>query len=213
MSLRVLRLTVGCLAVSSVASLGAQGGRPYGVAGLPVEGHEVIGAVQVRGSEHFDMKRFQARLPEEGVLLRLGRPLDATSICRMRKTIRDQMSEKGFPVGRKVQWDRGVLPQLLALMREVEPKLEVRWEVRDAITFRVPGITRAWGRWRTKDPAGLECWFVGKRGQFNLSAVEGFGVSPQINGDREQLEGKIQVHYGYAKDQVRKEVDDWLGRM
>jgi uncharacterized protein YjbJ (UPF0337 family) len=35
----------------------------------------------------------------------------------------------------------------------------------------------------------------------------------QINGNREQLEGKIQVHYGYAKDQVRKEVDDWLGRM
>src|SRR6476469_5778346 len=35
----------------------------------------------------------------------------------------------------------------------------------------------------------------------------------QINGNREQLEGKIQARYGYAKDQVRKDVDDWLGRM
>ena len=35
----------------------------------------------------------------------------------------------------------------------------------------------------------------------------------QINGNREQLEGKIQARYGYAKDQVQKEVDDWLGRM
>jgi uncharacterized protein YjbJ (UPF0337 family) len=35
----------------------------------------------------------------------------------------------------------------------------------------------------------------------------------QINGNREQLEGIIQARYGYAKDQVRKEVDDWLGRM
>jgi uncharacterized protein YjbJ (UPF0337 family) len=34
----------------------------------------------------------------------------------------------------------------------------------------------------------------------------------QINGNREQLEGKIQARYGYAKDQVKKEVDDWLGR-
>jgi uncharacterized protein YjbJ (UPF0337 family) len=35
----------------------------------------------------------------------------------------------------------------------------------------------------------------------------------QINGNREQLEGKIQARYGYAKDQVRKDVDDWLNRM
>jgi uncharacterized protein YjbJ (UPF0337 family) len=35
----------------------------------------------------------------------------------------------------------------------------------------------------------------------------------QINGNREQLEGKIQARYGQAKDQVRKDVDDWLSRM
>ena len=32
-----------------------------------------------------------------------------------------------------------------------------------------------------------------------------------INGRREQLEGKLQDRYGYSKDQVRKEIDDWLG--
>ena len=31
-----------------------------------------------------------------------------------------------------------------------------------------------------------------------------------INGRREELEGKIQQHYGLTKDQVRKEVDAWL---
>jgi uncharacterized protein YjbJ (UPF0337 family) len=30
-----------------------------------------------------------------------------------------------------------------------------------------------------------------------------------INGRRDPLEGKIQERYGYAKDQVRKGVDDW----
>ncbi len=30
-----------------------------------------------------------------------------------------------------------------------------------------------------------------------------------INGKREQLEGKLQERYGYAKEQARKEVDDW----
>jgi uncharacterized protein YjbJ (UPF0337 family) len=32
----------------------------------------------------------------------------------------------------------------------------------------------------------------------------------QINGQRDQLEGRIQQRYGLAKDMVRKNVDDWL---
>jgi uncharacterized protein YjbJ (UPF0337 family) len=32
----------------------------------------------------------------------------------------------------------------------------------------------------------------------------------QINGKREQLEGRIQQRYGLAKDKARRDVDDWL---
>ena len=31
-----------------------------------------------------------------------------------------------------------------------------------------------------------------------------------INGRREELEGKIQQRYGVAKDEARKEIDDWF---
>jgi uncharacterized protein YjbJ (UPF0337 family) len=34
-----------------------------------------------------------------------------------------------------------------------------------------------------------------------------------INGSREQLEGVIQARYGYAKDQIKQDVDAWLGRL
>jgi uncharacterized protein YjbJ (UPF0337 family) len=34
----------------------------------------------------------------------------------------------------------------------------------------------------------------------------------QIAGKRDQLEGKIQERYGLAKDQVRKDIDDWYGQ-
>jgi uncharacterized protein YjbJ (UPF0337 family) len=33
----------------------------------------------------------------------------------------------------------------------------------------------------------------------------------QINGNRDQLEGKIQERYGIARDQIRKDIDDWYG--
>jgi uncharacterized protein YjbJ (UPF0337 family) len=32
-----------------------------------------------------------------------------------------------------------------------------------------------------------------------------------IGGKRDQLEGKIQERYGQARDQVRKDIDDWYG--
>ncbi len=31
-----------------------------------------------------------------------------------------------------------------------------------------------------------------------------------IDGRREQLEGKLQQRYGYAKDQARRDIDDWI---
>jgi uncharacterized protein YjbJ (UPF0337 family) len=34
----------------------------------------------------------------------------------------------------------------------------------------------------------------------------------QIDGNREQLEGKIQARYDYAKDKAKTEVDNWLNR-
>jgi excinuclease ABC subunit A len=94
------------------------------------------------------------------------------------------LGDKGFPPGKKVAWDRGLLPRLLDLVREVEPAVVVEWDARAAIKLRVPGVSRAWAAWRTKMSHGLECWFIGKKGQFNLSQVEAFGVSPRIRSDR-----------------------------
>jgi uncharacterized protein YjbJ (UPF0337 family) len=33
-----------------------------------------------------------------------------------------------------------------------------------------------------------------------------------IAGKQDQLEGRLQQRYGYAKDQATKEVNDWYGR-
>jgi excinuclease ABC subunit A len=93
-------------------------------------------------------------------------------------------SDKGFPPGKKVKWDRGLLPRLLDLVREVEPAVAIDWQAQTGIKLYVPGVSRAWGVWRTKAPEGLDCRFLGKKGQFNLSRLEMFGVNPSVNGER-----------------------------
>jgi len=34
----------------------------------------------------------------------------------------------------------------------------------------------------------------------------------KINGNREELEGRLQSHCGYAKDKAKAEVDAWCAR-
>lgn len=94
------------------------------------------------------------------------------------------LSDKGFPVGRKMYWDHGILKSLLAILKEVEPKLEIRWDARDAILVKSPGIGLSWARIRTKSNESLECRFLGKPGQFNLSRLEGIGRNAEFIADR-----------------------------
>jgi excinuclease ABC subunit A len=129
---------------------------------------EILG--QAAASFHNNLRRMQTR-PEDLMPWKLNGE-------------RWHLGEKGFPAGKRVLWDRALLPWLLELVRELEPSIEVGWTNRAAITLKVPEAGRAWAQWRTKESPGLDCRFLGKKGQFNLSQVEKFGVTPGINSSR-----------------------------
>ena len=93
------------------------------------------------------------------------------------------LGEKGFPPGRSVRWDRALLPRLLELVREVEPALEVKWDERDAITLKVPGVSRGWGS-ADQGGGGAGLPFPRQTGRLNLAQVEGLGVHPEIQDNR-----------------------------
>jgi excinuclease ABC subunit A len=98
------------------------------------------------------------------------------------------LSDKGFAPGKKVRWDRGLLKRVLDLVKAVDPAVGIEWDARDAIKLRVPGVGRSWAQIRTKDHLWLDCRFIGKKGQFNLSQLEGLGREPQISGGREEAD-------------------------
>ncbi|HYH68620.1 MAG TPA: excinuclease ABC subunit UvrA [Urbifossiella sp.] len=107
------------------------------------------------------------------------------------------LSDKGFPPGRGARWDRTLLPKLLKLVRDIEPEAEVKWDNRDAILVKVPGATKSWARWRTKDADALDVQFVGRRGQFNLSRIEPFGRDAELIDDR--AGGATVMHLQFVK--------------
>ena len=94
------------------------------------------------------------------------------------------LGDKGFPPGKKPKWDRALLPKLVKLLREISPALEFKWDVRDAVTIRPAGASRFWCRLKTKDPAALEAWFVGRPGRVNRARFEGVGRDVIVEADR-----------------------------
>ena len=61
---------------------------------------------------------------------------------------------------------------------------------------------RVEGNWKEVKGKVKEKW--GKLTDDDLTA---------INGQRDQLEGRLQQRYGYAKDQTKKEIDSWFSTL
>jgi excinuclease ABC subunit A len=120
------------------------------------------------------------------------------------------LSEKGFPPGRKMYWDRSILPTFLAIVREAIPGLEIHWDARDAITLRLPGIGKGWGRIRTKDNEALDCRFLGMPGQMNLARLEGIGKDSSLAADRADGGEVMRVLFHRHEEMPRAKVKTLL---
>src|SRR5262249_11383155 len=89
----------------------------------------------------------------------------------------------------------------------VEPKLEIRWDNRAAVSVYVPDITRTWAHLQTKQSEGLTCRFFGKKGQFNLNQIEKFGIEPQLQDSREGSALVLQFqHDNHMHPQALREI-------
>jgi excinuclease ABC subunit A len=120
------------------------------------------------------------------------------------------LGEKGFPPGRKLKWDRALLPRLIAVLREIDPKLEFRWDARDQILIKIAGVGKSWGRIRTKDNDALDACFLGKPGLFNLSRVDGVGQNPSLEADRADGGEVLRLFFQKEEEMPKQKLRDVL---
>lgn len=87
-----------CLLLAfTVASTGQQG-ELSGIRGLPVEGHDVVAAIEIVGTNHVSgFQNMRERFRSNGAELRLGLPLESQTLCRFKEVLRDLLREKGYP--------------------------------------------------------------------------------------------------------------------
>jgi len=77
---------------------GGQQGELSGIRGQPVDGHDVIAAIEIVGTNHLSgFQNMRERFRSNGAELRLGLPLESQTLCRFKEVLRDLMREKGYP--------------------------------------------------------------------------------------------------------------------
>ena len=121
--------------------------------------------------------------------------------------------EKGFPPGKKPKWDRAVLAKFLQLLKEVEPNLDVKSDIRDAITVRIPGIGRFWVRIKTKEAASLEVWIVAPPSKFNVARFEGIGAAAKVDSDRQEGCDLLKLHFVLVEQLNARKLQPLLGEL
>lgn len=72
-----------------------------GIQGIPVEGHDIVAAIEIKGTKELLLsgagwRKFRERLRANGAELRLGWPLESQTLCRFKEVVLDVMNEKGF---------------------------------------------------------------------------------------------------------------------
>jgi hypothetical protein len=89
------------LQAASIAFARHQDHEPSGIRGIPVEGHDIVAGVEIKGTHELILsgsgwRKLRERLGANGAELRLGWPLESQTLCRLQEVILDVMNEKGF---------------------------------------------------------------------------------------------------------------------
>lgn len=113
------------------------------------------------------------------------------------------LSDKGFPPRKKAQWDRALLPKLVALLESQATEAVVRWNNQLLVSFKLPGCRGVWASIYTKNPEHLGLELLGPAGRFNLARLEVLGVPVDLShrrrgGDLVGLKFVNQDHWDEA---------------
>ena len=95
-------------------------------------------------------------------------------------------SENRYPLFRIMLWPGTIEYRIRFLAISTQEEMTMDWN-------------RVEGNWKQFKGAAKEKW--SKLTDDDLNVIE---------GRREQLEGKLQQRYGFAKDQIHRDVDDWF---
>ncbi len=93
-------------------------------------------------------------------------------------------TRKGFPIGKKVQWDVEVLEELCELLSDTAPQGQLLWNNKQVVPLYVPEQKAPWAALRTKKLDAVHLHLTGPKGRFTLGQITDLGHNPTLDGQR-----------------------------
>jgi excinuclease ABC subunit A len=117
-------------------------------------------------------------------------------------------SRKGFPPGKKVDWDADLLEELCELLQETAPAGQFLWNNQQVVHLMVPQQREPWASLYTKRLAGVDLSLNGPKGQFTLGRIADLAAERELATDSN---GRDQIKFRFTGlDELSGELGDFL---
>lgn len=96
-------------------------------------------------------------------------------------------ARRGFPLGKKPEWDVAVLEKVVKLLEETVPEGEFLWTNKVTAAFRPKGKKDYWASFYTKKPDAVHLFLSAPQGRFPLGRLTSLGFEPnmRLRGEEE----------------------------
>ncbi|HWA98188.1 MAG TPA: excinuclease ABC subunit UvrA [Pirellulales bacterium] len=94
------------------------------------------------------------------------------------------LSRKGFPPGKRIDWEVEVLEDLCELLAETAQGGQFLWNNQQVVHVCPPGGGEPWATIHTKRQAGIDLSLAGPKGRFALGRIAGLAGNPELQTER-----------------------------
>ncbi|MBS0264611.1 MAG: hypothetical protein JSS02_21935 [Planctomycetes bacterium] len=110
------------------------------------------------------------------------------------------LSRKGFPSGKRIDWELEVLEKLTSLLEQAQPQARFDWSGKQVVHVYLDGSESPWVTIQTKRRSAVDVSFFGPAGRFALGKIASLGrdreilsVSAEVEQIRFRLDEMAQV--------------------
>jgi len=94
------------------------------------------------------------------------------------------VARRGFPLGKRVQWEPDVLEKLLDLLAKTAPRARFVWTNKQVVPVYLPDRATPWAAILTKKLDAVHLHLMTPKGRFTLGQITELGRQPELNGRR-----------------------------
>ena len=116
---------------------------------------------------------------------------------------------KGFPPGKRIAWDAGVLEELHAMLCEAAPQHQFLWNNQMLVRMYLDGCSFPWASLLTKRPDALVLVLTTPKGSVSRGRISTLGCERELDERKDEFDF-VRIHFRRGEDLHRGDLPAFL---